>query len=939
MTSLSRHQRILLAVTGILAGLLLSNALFLLAVRGLAGTGLAMHRDDLPVFYQIALLGHTALGVVAAPLALGFAIWHLRSVWKRRRPSTVSSGVVTLVATIGLLATGLFILTEAASRNNRWAWWAHVGLAAVLPVAFAVHRVVAEPAARRAAVRMAAVVVGVAGVLLAVHVATVSRAPRATGPATVMATVVTDAALAREPDPFLPFVPLANVPVESRFFPSAATTSSGELMPSRVVTRDELPEQAALSAEIAARGFVMDERIGARTCGRCHQDIVEQWAVSAHRFSSMNNPFYRKPFMDLRARPDKGKVPSQWCSGCHEPALMQAGKVLTDFDPDSAEAQAGLTCLACHAIDALHARTGNAAYNLPDARESPYLFFGAKGGLAREIGDLLIKARPDAHRAEMLTDAHRTSEFCSACHKVSLDVPVNGYRWFRGQNEYDAWHDSGVSRNAARTFYLPPVARRCQDCHMQREPAPLGDVAAKNGTVLSHRFLAVNTALPHLRGDADTIRRTEAFLRDGKLRVDIFGMRRLTPAGDERQVIRPLDVLQPAVAPGERIELQIVVRNVGVGHTFPGGTNDSNEGWLEVEVSLSDGTRLLHSGWMDERQRLDPDAHAYTVVMAAHDGTEAALRNPQDFHAPVLVRVIGPGTADVARYQVRLPEGTTADALHASAKLMWRKFKRPYTEYVFAGAAVPDLPVTTIATATITLPVRAAPAAAAPERDSPATADEGQWQRHNDLGIGLLLQGDTRGALRAFGDVARLFPAKPDGFRNAARAHLADGNLNGAYASLELAEGLAPSDPQTAWVWGTVLQEDGRYADAEAAYRRVLEAFPSDRDTWRRLGRTLYLDRRYEDSLAAWMHALRIDPEDAAAHYHRMLCYRALGREGDAVEAEKAYAKYQIDESAQEVTQTLRLTRDDLQRESNPVHVHLGVGLARESVVTSSRTP
>ena len=66
------------------------------------------------------------------------------------------------------------------------------------------------------------------------------------------------------------------------------------------------------------------------------------------------------------------------------------------------------------------------------------------------------------------------------CHKVSLDAPINDYRYIRGQNEYDNWHDSGVSHNAARTFYLPKDSKSCQDCHMPEEPAVLGDMAAKN---------------------------------------------------------------------------------------------------------------------------------------------------------------------------------------------------------------------------------------------------------------------------------------------------------------------------------------------------------------------------------------------------------------------------------------------------------------------------
>ena len=60
----------------------------------------------------------------------------------------------------------------------------------------------------------------------------------------------------------------------------------------------------------------------------------------------------------------------------------------------------------------------------------------------------------------------QTAEFCSSCHKVHLDVPVNHYRWFRGFNEYDNWQASGVSGEGARSFYYPPKPQQCADCHM-----------------------------------------------------------------------------------------------------------------------------------------------------------------------------------------------------------------------------------------------------------------------------------------------------------------------------------------------------------------------------------------------------------------------------------------------------------------------------------------
>ena len=244
---------------------------------------------------------------------------------------------------------------------------------------------------------------------------------------------------------------------------------------------------------------------------------------------------------------------------------------------------------------------------------------------------------------------------------------------------------------------------------MPLEKATLGDVAAKDGMVKSHRFLAVNTALPFLRGDTETIARIEEFLRDEKLRVDLFTVRRENggevhaPAGEV------------AVAPGERIQFDVVVRNKGVGHTFPGGTNDSNEGWLEVTVADEQGRALAASGLVRQDGHVDPGAHFYKALMVDRHGEAIHKRNAQDIFAPVYVRVIGPGTADVAHYEFEVPGDLSGTRIAVRARLLWRKFDRRYTEFAFhnnrAGFAgfdaVPDLPVTEIAADTLTLAVAA----------------------------------------------------------------------------------------------------------------------------------------------------------------------------------------------------------------------------------------
>ena len=1022
------QRRVVLAVVA-LGLFMLADTLYLLTNRLAAALGwryFAVTDVSLPPIHQVLVLSHTGVGLLLVAVALFFVVWHLAPVWRRTRRRAIATGIITVVLGLILAITGLFIVSAASNRDSPLAYWSHVVAAAAIPWAYLAHRRVTlwRPSARSYRVAPA-VVLGLLLLSVVLHGLTYNREAY-----TAAATQAFAAGKEKGPGgagrrvaDYAPpgYVPANYVPVTSPFFPAPTTTTTGDYLPTRVLTREDQADPGPLARDLDRYGFAVDTRIGAASCGRCHAGIVEQWAASAHRYASFNNPFYEATIVNMRAYsansnpeidahvkafPDlagrEAKVKSKWCSGCHDPALMLAGQMTGEVDRRQPSAQAGLTCLACHAIDQTHGRTGNGNYNVADAQEDPYLFADAADGMGRFLHDTVLQARPEVHKQQMLKPYFRTSDYCGTCHKVSLDTRLNGYRWVRGQNEFDNWHDSGVARNASRTFYLPANRRACQDCHMPYEPVTAPDVSARDGRVRSHRFLAANTALPYVRGDQQTLARTEAYLRADKLRVDLVALRR--PDG---RVESLLDPATPRLHPGETVGFEVVVRNSGVGHTFPGGTNDSNEAWLELTLLDDAGHLLASSGRLMPDGYVDPDAHFYHSLMVDRTGQPIHRRNAQDIVTPVYTRVIGPGTADVAHYQWQVPAQAGGGGVQLRARLLWRKFDRAYTEFAYrnnpqgfrAFAAVPDLPVTEIASVTRSLTVDrvaavptagallGAPAAVSGDRrtgtvalsaadgssiDDPtlvagggpgAPAPAGQsaatvppsggrpssaatgpsaagpasggaavagsaptrvddWMRLNDWGIGLLLQDDTRGAAAAFGQLAQVAPQRLDGPRNLARVAVADGDLKAAYTHLQQAEALAPGDPQTAWVWGTVLQRDGRYTEAALAYRRVLEVFPEDRATWRNLGRVLYLDGKMEEALGAFDRVLAIDPEDRVAHYHRMLVLRALGRDDEAQLAAAAYKYYQIDESAAEVTRQYRLSHPADNHEALAVHVH-----------------
>jgi len=930
-SGLSASLKVLLA----LSALMIANTLYLLLNRlgdGLNWTTFAANEFSLPKLFQAMVLVHTGLGIVVVVVMLGFAIAHLPKVWRRRHIASVWSGVLFVVLGIAVFATGLLILTAAASRNNSWAWWTHVVCGLLVVAGYVSHRVVShtKPVSGQF-FKFSTVTVGLVAVLVIAHTFTHRDVVRTEEARLAFEKGLNKGPGAKERDVKKyneeAFTPEAFVPPQSPFFPSAATTTTGANLPARIITAGDLGSQDKIEEELERNGFVMETLIGAETCERCHQDIVEQWAASAHRFASFNNPFYEATLEDLRKsalepnawidehlkhfsldKDQVGMVKSKWCSGCHDPALMLAGKMDQKIDRNLPDAQAGLTCLACHAMDKIHNQTGNGNYNIADEQEDPYLFADAKDGtVAAFLHDAALKAKPTVHIRQMIKPFFTTPEYCATCHKVSLSQPVNNYRWLRGQDEYTNWHDSGVALNAARTFYLPPTKRQCQTCHMPLEPAPLGDLAANDGMVKSHRFIAVNTALPFLRNDQETIKRIENFLRYGKIRVDVFALK----SQKMDQPVMNIHQNKPAISGGEKVTVDVVIRNEGVGHTFPGGTNDSNEGWLEFTLTDEKGNLLAISGAIGENGHLDPMAHVFKSLIVDKHGKPLHKRNAQNLFATVYSNVIGPGTADIAHYEFVLPDELSG-LLTIKARLLWRKFDRKYTEFAFKANpvgfkrfdSVPDLPITEIASDEVTLAIGNVEgnAAAAANDDNPL-----KWIRYNDYGIGLLLEKDTRGATLAFQEVAKLQPESIEGSLNLAKTAVQDGNLDKVYDHLKKCEELQPGDPRVAWVWGVALQEDGQYEKAVMAYKRVLEKFPEDRATWLNLGRTYYLDRQYETSLETYAVVLKIDPENRIAHYHRMLCLRALGREKEAEIASAAYSYYQIDESASEVTRDYKI--------------------------------
>ncbi len=815
---------------------------------------IAAFTRDTSFFYAMLLL-HLALGVLIAIPFFVFALTHARRMirmWNRRAKY---AGLAIVSLAVVVVSTGVFMTFRGATLNNRAIWLAHVCSVPLALVAFILHR--------RA------------------HVHKLQFRRLFAWGGAVAVFLGTMAALAKLEKPPKR---IANVDGDTVFYPSSSETFDQGLLD---------------GTRFADNAY----------CRQCHPDSFHQWERSAHRFSSFNNPFYRKSVELMADR--VGRERTKWCSGCHDPVVLftgQMGKATqASFSYDAWEAQQGLTCMSCHSITEIKDVRGNGSYVIEESRQYPFAF--SKNAALSAVNRLLIRMEPSLHRKTFLKPFMRTPEFCSACHKVALIPALNGYRWLRGQDHYDTWYDSGVSGRAVRSFYDPPQPKACRDCHLP--PLRSDEFGNRRGYLHDHVFPAANTALPFVRGDRETQKKIQNFLENRVLTVDLFAIRR----GDRLFV---LDAEPPEVRPGETLEVEVVVRTRGVGHPYTNGTADSNETWVSFEASAG-AARFFRNGVLDEAGRLDAGADRLSTLVIDENGDPMDRRQPQDIRVLLYNNSIPPGAARVVHYRVTVPKDASG-SIELSAGVHYRKFSRDYTTFSL-GASHPSLPVTTLASDTVRLPVASSAVSRLPP-PAPRGNQDPLWLRWNDYGIGLFLQGDLRGAANAWARVAELAPDEPDGPLNRARAEIAEGRLADAKASLAEAERRRAGWPKTAFFRATVAKDEGRLAEAEKDLNAVLTRFPLDRVAWNSLGLVYWLAGRFPEAAAAYGRTLAIDPEDLTAHYNLMRVYRAMGNRRKAEMEDAAYRKYKDDESIRAIAGDYRLRDPWANRESLPIHVH-----------------
>jgi len=312
--------------------------------------------------------------------------------------------------------------------------------------------------------------------------------------------------------------------------------------------------------------------------------------------------------------------------------------------------------------------------------------------------------------------------------------------------------------------------------------------------------------------------------------------------------------------------------------------------------------------------------------MLDREGNRVDRRNPQDIFTPLYNHQILPGAAQVVHYQFTVPEETIGP-LTVEVKLQYRKFDSKYMQYVFGKEFTNDLPITTIASDLITFQIQ--DGAGQPSTLDPQLSTIPPWQRWNDYGIGLFLEGGERGvekgeliqAARAFSEVETL--GKADGPLNLARVYFKEGRLEDAVAALQRAARADPPAPRwlIAWLNGLVNKQNGFLDKAITEFRSILEDhypeldargfdFSKDYVVINELGQTYFerakLERGDADrqnhflrlAVEQFKNTLALDSEDLTAHYNLALIYSRLGDEKLATEHRQLHERYRPDNNA-----------------------------------------
>jgi tetratricopeptide (TPR) repeat protein/thiol-disulfide isomerase/thioredoxin len=696
---------------------------------------------------------------------------------------------------------------------------------------------------------------------------------------------------------------------QSPFLPSNATSANGQFL--------------------SPKSFYTAEY-----CGHCHKEAYHQWRQSVHS-NSFRAPWYLKNvnlLIDV-----KGVQFSRHCEGCHNPVALLSGDLSQGMPKKRPFEDEGITCSTCHAIESTDA-TGTGSYVMG----IPAVLVDENGApVTRPVSDAEILAHLDRHSKAVMRPLLKTAEFCAACHKAAIPASLDDYKWLRAISLYDEWQAASFTKQSPLPFYRKDAVSTCQTCHMPDEALAPGtdDPGAKDGKLVSHRWLGGNTLMPQYYNYPEQAEKLVNFLKngpDGKgvFNVDIFALEKEIPATEESvkknpagdnasataPIVAPLGLTPFSISAGEALTADVVIQNKGIAHSFIPEQRDFYEAWIDFVVKGPSGKVLAESGFIQPDGNLDPSAHSFTNRLVNVKGELNDLHQIWRNRVLAYNNTIQSGRSQLARYRFRVPRDLKGQ-FTITATVRYRRFNQHFIDYAMdetgqaAGKHYPQ-PIVDMASQTRTLTVgENAPV-------PPGHGENPEWQRWNNYGIALLDAQQYEASVQAFEHVAALRPDYADAFTNQAIVEISWERYDEAKANLAKALTLLPGDPRALYYRAIVERNASQVDEAIVDLQAVLDKYPRAKDALRELGFSLYQKHDYPASRAAYERLQAVDPDDLAAHYQLAILYRRLGEKDKAAIESAKFADQKDDPTASEYALQFLGKHPEVAAESVVWHTH-----------------
>jgi hypothetical protein len=327
----------------------------------------------------------------------------------------------------------------------------------------------------------------------------------------------------------------------------------------------------------------------AASCGECHKQDYDDWKRTTHarglQLASVKRDLAQVSDGTTMTLADVGHVAaggrggsldllSGVCRDCHAPVGFYGDDARSASTATGTLAE-GTTCTVCHTLrEVRESSEGKPNFAVSDPRyiaasmarmpqyvSAPetvrrYLGQGSNGKLAHEVGNWLIRWRPDVHKADYHSEILDSSRACEGCHSLGGDDPSTPL-------VYVSWQHSAYRTNEAATTVS------CQDCHMTRhmtgkrvrDPERAVAWGPVRPNSRSHLFLGGNVRAAIELGDMDLARLEHAY-------------------NEQAMSVQFLKVDALAGA----INATLSVRSTLIGHNFPGLESQIRYGWVQVKA-------------------------------------------------------------------------------------------------------------------------------------------------------------------------------------------------------------------------------------------------------------------------------------------------------------------------------------------------------------------